>query len=629
MPFFSFIANITHRLSEKAASYTKAVLRWLKAPSFKWSVINVAWTAGPVTYIALVAGSYMGYGKPPEYNTLIYFAGYALVAGVLAIVVQMIAQIFYLPKQEEKERFVSEAIDTLFMLYFAARNAYLKTYPEEERALVASWWALRSSAAGESRLEEAVYDITGDRELAQAMKRIEYYNRQGLSDALHAEYRVYAQRIIAETEKVASSYPGVASYLLSRFKGDAPSQSAGQPRTAGFIERVIVADERNDASLTVPEDAEAAIHLALECLLGRSFLILDPRFKGHKKLERAKDKLDTALSDYRLIRRRRNSRIRALTVDLSSQDDNTEFSARGAGSAVLGAALTEALKRDPSVLRDPSVRARYERIIALNAGVKKILPKVFALEKAYNKIWKTEGEHFAEKMRRASSPDARRSPLAIDEKEIALNSAEKVRFAEHILQATESFTVRPDTVRAYKTSPDYMSDMEIDGFTPIAASVINGLDDILNITEPDIQLAIEEAHEADFGFVEPRMPASVKIAHGETAVKAIQQNRSKTAIRLARRLAGYFNIPLGDGVIAYLSAKYDAPESALTEAEYAGAGENDTPRLKSEILYLPSPEALERGLTAKTPRISAAGRHGLKINIWKNNNIKNDKDGNI
>jgi hypothetical protein len=78
---------------------------------WRWNLLSLAWSAGPVTFVALVAGSYMGFGKPPTFDTFIYFAGYTLVAGVIATIIGFIRHRIILPRVESadealKQRFL-------------------------------------------------------------------------------------------------------------------------------------------------------------------------------------------------------------------------------------------------------------------------------------------------------------------------------------------------------------------------------------------------------------------------------------------------------------------------------------------------------------------------------------------
>ena len=43
------------------------------------TLLQLAWTAGPVTYLALQGGYFIGYGKSAPVQVFIYFAGYTVV----------------------------------------------------------------------------------------------------------------------------------------------------------------------------------------------------------------------------------------------------------------------------------------------------------------------------------------------------------------------------------------------------------------------------------------------------------------------------------------------------------------------------------------------------------------------
>lgn len=589
----AFKKKLKEHFRDNTHALKKRLKRIMKSTPWLFSLINVALTAGPITYLGLLGGSYIGYGKIPETKTFIYFGVYTGIAGILAGVIQACRHLIFIPRAERNELIRTETINRLFMLYFSARNAYLNNYPEEERPIIASWWSLRSAASHENRLEEAVFDITGDAALARAMKRIEYYNRQGFTDVMRREYLRHESYIETEYQKISARFPGMASHFLDRFRGNAPTLERGQPRPAGFIERLNSVEERNDTSYAAPEDSIAAIHLGLEFMLGRSILILDPQFNGHRRLERAKDKLDTLISDYRLSYRRRNSRMRALIADLIV-NNNHDVSTLGADGITLKNMLIQTIIDAPaSILSDPTIHARYERIYQLNAGVKRLQKRLARQEDAYNTIWESEGKAFAEDIA-ASVPGTQRAALTIEEIEISPNRKQYLAITRQLHTLTDNFIIRPDTLRAYHSLDDASLRADDEDFIRLACDIINILDEYLNISEPDIHTGVEESNEADFGFVQPGMPPAIKQSHGEAAVREIQQDRSRTAVRLAKRLSGYFNVPLGENVIEYLALRYKAPQDELTAmADYA-EHRNMAPSLAEEVFVLPTTEKIFR-----------------------------------
>ena len=68
-----------NRLAEVASSKTTAQ-----------KVVELAWTAGPVTLIAAYGGYYLGNGKLLPTNTLIFFIGYTVIAGLIGLSAHMI-----------------------------------------------------------------------------------------------------------------------------------------------------------------------------------------------------------------------------------------------------------------------------------------------------------------------------------------------------------------------------------------------------------------------------------------------------------------------------------------------------------------------------------------------------------
>src|SRR6056297_1653991 len=74
------------------------------------TVVQLAWTAGPVTYLALQGGYMLGYGTHAPSNLFIYFAIYTVIAGVFAIAVRFIYQFTRGQEQEKSEAALSYAL---------------------------------------------------------------------------------------------------------------------------------------------------------------------------------------------------------------------------------------------------------------------------------------------------------------------------------------------------------------------------------------------------------------------------------------------------------------------------------------------------------------------------------------
>jgi len=567
--------------------FARRVSKTLRQQAWYWKGLSLAWTAGPVTYLALQGGHYISYGKFAKPEVFVYFAGYTAISGLIAAVVQFVRMVFIHPKEEEAEKQLLEALDRLFMLYFSVRNEYIKQYPEEERPIIATWWSCRTAASDLNVLQEAIRDVTGDDTLAHAIKRIEFYRKQGFADLMQREYLRYQSDIDAFTHSFAPNFPALAELIQQRFKGYVPNIYDGQPRPQGFIERLIVAEEEERRALATADDIIAVVHLTLEMLLGRQIIALHPRFRGHKRLEDAKEKLDALLSDFRLIRRKRNSRMWALAMDLDIHQDGSMVQARGASSDELRGLLIQTIEESGS---KHIGRRRYQEIVTLNDQLKRLWKKLSDYERSYNKLWRKEGKKLQERLSATHDLSKRKSVLHIEENEITLTHKQKIAVSRKVHQALDDIVIRKRNLLGLKETKEGLSPLEMDDYQILAIELLDILDDELNISEPEEQLAVEGSREADFGCIEPDHAAQTKIGWGHVMVEVVQHDRIQIAHRLADALVRYLNISLGETIMDYLVEHYGASREYLEQLQREDGSKITmaSDRLQKEVLQLPS-----------------------------------------
>lgn len=561
------------------------VARAMRQQSWAWIALNLAWTAGPVTYLAMQGGHYLGFGTPPPFQGFIYFAGYTIIAGVLAIGMQVLRHAFYLPKQEAARRLLEQSVDRLFSLYFYARNAYVDSYPPDRRATIAAWWTLRSVATDVDMLQEAVCDMTGDRQLAGIMKRIELYRKQGFPVLMRQEYQQHSQHIEAQTEQLAIHFPGLAEVLMQRFRGTSPTMKFGQPRHAGFLDRLLVVGEEVTSESMTPDDVLAVIQLVLELLLDRVILALHPEFQGFARLNETKERLDSRLSDFRLLRRKRNSRIRALIHEVGQACDQPPPQTQGADSQQLCDLLIRQLRQCGGTTRlSSNLRQVYQEITQVNQQMRSLWKKLMEAEAAYNRQWQKDGKRLQERLQ-AQVPGKKQSVLRIAEQELSLDEKQKLQLARQVTQLLDGLHPRLQS----KEGRHPLENLPLEDYQQLAIELANAVDEILDITEPGEQLAIEESREADFGWIEPGSAAQTKLLWGRIAVQEVQLNRTQMAHRLASRLLGYYNIRLGNAVMDYLAEKYGASREymASLQGEVTPSQQLAAHSLRQTILELP------------------------------------------
>lgn len=590
MPFNtqSTQAILPRRIGEQ---FVKRVSRAFHSTPWYLTLLNLAWTAGPVTYLALQGGHYLSFGKAVAPGIFMYFAGYTVIAGVLAGFASLIRHMVLEPRRERVEQLLLNAVERLFLLYHSVRNEYLNTYPREEQAVIAAWWSCRSAATDVDVLEEAIRDVTGDDGLAHAMKRVEHYRRQGFVDLMRQEYTQHAEKITSFVATLSPKYPGLAQHIQNRFEGNAPSLRFGQERPAGFIERLIIMEENDSLQMATPDDVVAMIHLTLELLLGRRVIALYPRFNGYKRLDESREAFDALLSDFRLLLRKRNGRMRAMIMDITMhQEDADGVQVVGASSAQLSSMLTVVLQQN---VKQHIGRRRYQKVVQMNDQLHQLWKKLSQQERHYNKIWKQYGDKLKAQLQSDFAPKKRHNALVIREHEIVLSHKQKIDLAALVHEILDEAIMRKKGAVTGMSSTDSAL-LAMDDYKKLASQFLDALDDMINISEPAEQLAVEASREADFGCVEPGLASQTKLGWGRIMVEEVQQDRMQIAHRLAALLIRYFNVPLGGAIIDYLVREYGASREYLNQlqADESDSIELATDRLRSELLTLPKWESI-------------------------------------
>lgn len=516
-----------------------------------WSLLNLAWSAGPVTFLALFAGSYLGLGKAPSIETFLYFAVYTLVAGMVAAVISFVRHQIIQPRIELADQSFMQLIDRLFNLHFTVRDFYVQAYDISEQPRIAAWWPLSNASADLDTLQEAVRDLTGDDELARGIKRIEIYRRNGFVSLMKKESHLYQQKVSKHVATLQKTHPIIAAYLEERFEGKAPTLRHGQLRNTGFLSRCLEAANHDKPQWLSVEDMLSAYTLTLEVLLGRSVLTLHPVFNDSPKLEEAKKRLDEVLSDFRLQRRKRNSHLRLLVRQLQILAQKKHLPLMGlSGYELFERAQTLLNSLELDVSQEKHLRKRYQLALDANKKMKRYHQTLKNCEKSYNKEW--ENTKFTDKtiIQDANQDTNEGVSLQLEERFISLTDKQKLKTVEQL----------NDLYREQFSAETVLS---LEDCQQFAMECINALDEVLNISEPEEQMALEESRQADFGCIEPGLTAATKLAWGHMMVQEVQETRAATVHRLAKEMIRFFNVPLSKPSIKYLVEHYGASEEHL------------------------------------------------------------------
>jgi|GEM_PF-6669172 len=560
----------------------------------KWFLIILwmLWLVGPVTYLSLQAGSYVGYGKVAPIETFVYFAIYTLITAAFTVISRVFNSVIVIPKQIKQDKLIDNTINRLFMIFFAARNEHLKNYSTEDRYIIAAWWHILSSSTENIDLQDLIYKISGNETLSALIKRVDYYRKQGFYILLNEEVKAHEEEIKVFIEELSDRFPAFASYIKDRFYGITPSLNIGQKRPAGFINRLSLVLEKSNSDHATGDDMLSMLHFSLELLLGRSIVTVYPKFYGLAKLEDARREFDKYLSDFRLAIRKRNDKMIGLIIDLlegNTLENDAYFFTRGAKTQDLAKFMLKSLAYVPR--GSIKIQNRYEDIRRLNKRVERLWYIVVQKEKIYNQRWAKDSEKLKESLSDNKKVNTKKSVLQFEEFDIQLTSKQRYACADAILEIIDDIVIRRKNLKALSVSGTVNEVLSEDDYKMIAAQIGNVFDDIINISEPEEQLAIEASKACDFGAVMPFQPLLIKINNANIAISEITTNRFEVAHKLASFLVEYLNISLGEHIIDYLVDEYGASREFLRELQ-ATEQKNDqiatTGMAKLELIDLPN-----------------------------------------
>jgi hypothetical protein len=549
---------------DRARELVRDIHRALRRESWGRNIIQLAWTAGPVTYLALQGGYMLGYGQPAPPALLIYFGVYTVIAGVVALLARLIYQVTRGKDVERGTRILRDCLDQLPRLLLAARDAALASYSEDDARLLAAQHLLTNPDATELAVAAAIRDLGGSRDLAYTFQRIEVFRRNGMPGRVEAEH----SRIEAEVDRLCGELearsPDTAAMVRRRSHGQSPSKRRGRRRTEGFIERGLAAESEDNRRLMSLTDVEEILTFAMELLAGRSLLLVTFEFAGDRRIADAWAALERTRREFRARLRSRNSRLRIAAEQLSSR--------------VEGVVPSIARIRDLSELRDDIVAAIDAWARELDRPRLRKLPRhevdAFRramnayryLEQANDQLHRSHGRMVEAVERYQAIVEARTSSeetigfavdggdgVRITESEIGLDERARIGLA----RATRSILDHADV---WKTESIDLPGADILG---VAVEILSAIEDHLPLYRSDVQQAIELSRAPTIESLEPGLSADVRAGWAAALIDEVQENHAEYALRRVAQLVRFHGLRLGDRARGRIADQFGIDPDAL------------------------------------------------------------------
>jgi|GEM_PF-1386565 len=575
--------------STLAERFTQRLASAVRKESWGRTVLKLAWTAGPVTYLALQGGYYVGLGQTAPSSLFIYFAMYTAIAGFIAVGTRFIYNAIRGHEQEEAARSLTDVMDKLPDFLVAVRNISLESYDENNRAVLAAKYVLENPDASESAVQSVLEDLTGDFELARALGNVEVFRRSGLNVRIRDLYSSVSESLATYLPEIALKSRTVAQLVKERFIGIVPDKRDGRSRTEGFIERIFAAGEEDNFSLMAITDVEEMLVFAFELLAGRRFPLLSVEYSGTRAFTEIAGRLDRSRRELRAIIHSRNSRLRMLAeylneaeaiervvaaipalASVSEVHDNIrtalyyiydDLSRRL--SAASGIRPRDRIELVGEVRSFHTAVSIYDRLYRANMAVRR---RHLEFRRALKEYETVRGENAGIFALRLLRPGERGNGIRIRRRSIGLSEKDRLWLARHLSAVFAHISVQSRFHRAVISEAGserrYLSP---DGYKEIAFEVAMLLDRKLDIARPEVQYAVEGTNSAALNSLEVGLTQSVKAGWAVSLVQEVRDTSRKAIHRLARGLVQYHGVSLSPESIRFLAEEFDASEEELSE----------------------------------------------------------------
>ncbi|WP_163650135.1 hypothetical protein [Modicisalibacter sp. 'Wilcox'] len=547
------------------------------------SLLQILWTAGPVTLLGAWGGYLLGYGKAPTADNYIFFISYTVITGAAGIIANLVHNLTGGRRAERTAQKVERVIKSLPELLLATRNLIVESLEGDARRREAAAMLLRKQDLSPEGVELAAIELLDDRDSARIITQIDIYRRAGLHARIRDLVARYRDGLEPQFAAIAELAPAATTLLRERFEGRAPDLRLGVPRDTNFIERVLAAIEQDNELLMTLQDVEEMLILAFELISGRRIPMLTFEYRGRWRLAQALDGLEEARARYRIAQATALSRLKALTAYLAEQSGTlVEHAAAGLRAEVLlerSLQAMDALAEQIHHLAPVVARGLTDRRSQLRQKADLLTNAIRLYKSAYN-AYEAVGRSHAQLIKRSErwerissrlgDQDTRlrlgpgRRGLRIREHVIALDDAAKAEVCKHLARHLKEAGIEmPRHARAQQVERDTLLTVGVDAAKRLAIEIALALEPHIQLSHAEVQRAINGSNAADFGQLEPNLSAATKAALGSAMVKEIEVSLSRTAESLALALVRHYRVDLDPAARRFLIEHYGAREQTL------------------------------------------------------------------
>lgn len=567
------------------------VLNAVYSESWSQNTLILLLTAGPVTYIGLQIGYYLGYGRLASTELVIYFAGFTIVSGLLGIGLRILDNILKARRKRKDMDHYNTVMDFLPDLIKLSQNIRLYGLEFSERQEEASLNVLKNTHAEVDAIETAVFSLTGSAVLSDGIKKIEIFRRNGLPVIVRDTARDIFEEAHTNISQVRERRPDIADQLEVRLMGKAPTLEEGLKRSEGFLERLLAWMENFNEELLRPRDFEELFTLVLELICDREIPSLSIDYNGPNRISRTATALNRARDSYRIAHGARFSRLKSLERyfrDIEDLEDQLQPAQKEA-TLVLDAInrqtgqLCDLINKLINELNSPwpdfERRKKITRLKKLTLYLKTVLGLYQELVKAHDTVvryretlkktlakWEDVSAGYSNPFMPLFDTLFRNCRnLTITERMIKLTDPDKIKLSRRLSGILRNY------FRSYNillTNPQFeitadKHSIAKEEMQKLAVEMLHTLEEMIEISKPENQRAIEYSNAPNYESLEIGLSKNTKIGWAMAITGEVEDDLSFMAERLFRALIAQYGVKPDDEIQNLLVETYNARKSVL------------------------------------------------------------------
>ncbi|WP_024328106.1 hypothetical protein [Thioalkalivibrio sp. AKL19] len=551
-----------------------------------WSLnfLQLLWAAGPVTFLAMQGGYFLGFGHAAPAQNFIFFAVYTLLFGVIGLVARFVADATRGKRQEQSRDQLRNTIDLLPDLLFVTRDLAMGELAPDMRRRKAAEVLLHEVDISPEGVAVAVREMTGDTSLATAAEQIEIYRRLGLRSRVGDLVDATEDARLAALEKLHHEAPEVADLLRDRLRGVAPTQEDGVRRVDQFLDRLFSAADADDLARCTLDDVQAIFVLAFELVNGRQIKRLSFEWSGGWQLGAALDRLESQGNRFRVAQAGVVSRLRSLGILLSqSEASGLNPQALREPVASLGRQVLDALRELED--REPPENSPDGQLLGLALrrveDLREARDQLMQAQSRYaNAVERWEALRLAQVEKRGEKRWFKRSVrgIRVSEELIELTDDQKLKLANNFCNFLKELKIQREGDLFYFGG----SALDAETAKRIGIQLALIMEPLVDLTNPSIQRAIYANPAAYLGGLYVGMSADAKAGLGSAMVRKVRQDLGRMAEWLALRLTRIYHLPLSDSMRDFLVDHYGANRERLEMLATHAGDESHPVALRAE-----------------------------------------------